>query len=449
MEEGMVAYRRAIAIKPDYAAARSNLGLELRKKGLLDEAIASCREATRLKPNFAQARGNLGSALGDKGLWDEAVAEFKEAIRLEPDFVEARNGLGILLSYEKGDHAAAVKVFRDTIAVTAKLVRDFPDNGWYRHHRAGAHYHLGRLLDPKTQAQDKERAFREAVAIWQQLTRDFPDVPEYPSGQAVALHDLAAVLGERGAAIQSRDLSQQAVQLQQAALAREPRNPHYRKRLSEHHWSLAHALIVLKEHAGATAAIEELIKVAPESWQSYYEAAQVYTACANLAAQDPRLPPTKRNELLQAHAHRHNVLFREAAERKPDQAEAQTNLAWFLTICPDLKFRNPSLALELAEKAVKPGPPEAIPWAVLGAAYYRAGQWQKALAALEKSLQLHGNNDGPALFFLAMTQWQRGDKQRARQRYEQGVQELAKRPNDGHLRGLGAEAAKLLGPPKQ
>ena len=63
----METFRRAVSVAPDYAQAYNNLGICLRKKGLLHEAIAAYKKALELKPDYAAAYYNLGNAYSDLG----------------------------------------------------------------------------------------------------------------------------------------------------------------------------------------------------------------------------------------------------------------------------------------------------------------------------------------------------------------------------------------------
>jgi uncharacterized protein HemY len=83
-------------------------------------------------------------------------------------------------------------------------------------------------------------------------------------------------------------------------------------------------------------------------------------------------------------------------------------------------------------------------WNTVGTARYRNGQWKAAIQALEKSMELQGDNgfDG---FFLAMSHWQLDDKEAARKWYEQAVAWMDKNPpSNGQLRRFRAEAEELL-----
>ena len=102
---------------------------------------------------------------------------------------------------------------------------------------------------------------------------------------------------------------------------------------------------------------------------------------------------------------------------------APQNCLWatFLATCADLRWRDTVQALRLAQKAVRADPRKGEYWAALGKAQYRAGNWKDALASLTKSLQLH---EGPYVYewyFLAMTCWQLGQKEQARDWYHKAI----------------------------
>jgi WD40 repeat protein/serine/threonine protein kinase/tetratricopeptide (TPR) repeat protein len=109
LDEAITAYREVIGAEPDDALAHSNVGVALVRKGLLDEAIAECREAIRLEPDDAQAHNALGVALCRQRKYAEAEAEFREALRCRPDYDKARTNLRHARAMQKKLADAAVQ----------------------------------------------------------------------------------------------------------------------------------------------------------------------------------------------------------------------------------------------------------------------------------------------------------------------------------------------------
>ncbi|MCZ6796297.1 MAG: tetratricopeptide repeat protein, partial [Planctomycetota bacterium] len=114
--------------------------------------------------------------------------------------------------------------------------------------------------------------------------------------------------------------------------------------------------------------------------------------------------------------------------------------------CPDPQLRNGPGAVDLAQKAVDQAPAEGNYWNTLGVAHCRVEDWEPAVTALEKSMELRGGGDSVDWFFLAMAKWNLGEKEEARKSYDQAVEWMeTKQPDDKELAGFRAEAAALLG----
>ena len=86
-------FRHALRATVNNAFAHYNLGVDLIKRGKVDEAEIHFREALRIEPRYAKANNNLGSLLARRGHTEEGISYFKAAIKNWPDFAEAYQNL--------------------------------------------------------------------------------------------------------------------------------------------------------------------------------------------------------------------------------------------------------------------------------------------------------------------------------------------------------------------
>jgi tetratricopeptide (TPR) repeat protein len=126
--------------------------------------------------------------------------------------------------------------------------------------------------------------------------------------------------------------------------------------------------------------------------------------------------------------------------------KVNNNFAWFLATCPETQFRDATRAVKLSRLAVTQYPRNSTLWNTLGVACYRARNWNDAIAALERSMQLNSGGESFDWFFLAMAHWQLGHKDKAHKWYEKAVEQIQK--NNHMMESLARyqmEAATLLG----
>lgn len=83
------AYRRALALDPDFADAYLNLGALLCEAKRCREAVKLYDEAIRRHSDQAPLHFNRAIALEDQGLTSEALADYDACIRLDPEFADA------------------------------------------------------------------------------------------------------------------------------------------------------------------------------------------------------------------------------------------------------------------------------------------------------------------------------------------------------------------------
>jgi serine/threonine protein kinase/Flp pilus assembly protein TadD len=132
LDDALAAYRQAIELKPDYSMAHYFLGQILAEKGQLDEAIAACRRATKFKPDYGDAFYDLGTLLGRAGRVDEALVALRSAVELMPDHAESHGNLGSALQ-SQGEYAQALVAWERAHELGSRR-KDwrFPSAEWVR-----------------------------------------------------------------------------------------------------------------------------------------------------------------------------------------------------------------------------------------------------------------------------------------------------------------------------
>ena len=243
----------------------------------------------------------------------------------------------------------------------------------------------------------------------------------------------------------------EAIRFYTAAISCRPRN-------APAHYYVAHALHQRGRVEEAIAEYQKAIELNPDfTWPRaglcavYHEQGKLDLAIAECKRAIDRNP---------ADAEAHDLLARvlgqcgrtgesiheyeTALTLKPNVVAFQNNLAWTLVTCPEKELRNPGRGLELAKRAVEFAKERASYWNTLGVALYRSGDWNGAIAALEKSITLQGYSgyDG---FFLAMARGQLGQPDKARREYDRAVGWMKQvKPKDDELCRFRVEAAELL-----
>ena len=144
IDEAIVHYERAIALKPDHADAHNNLGVALAVRGNLDEAMVHYERALAIDPNHAGAHNNLGIAFKDQGRFDDALAQYGRAIAIRPAYAEAHYNRAEIKTFHDGDaELAALRALADR--------NDLPAN-----HAMYIYFALAKALED---CGDYERAF--------------------------------------------------------------------------------------------------------------------------------------------------------------------------------------------------------------------------------------------------------------------------------------------------
>jgi predicted TPR repeat methyltransferase len=157
---------RSLALESGRADWHSNLGIVLRDRLKLDEAVAAFRDAIAIDPHHANAHSNLGVVLRAQGKLAESEAAYRAAIEVDPEHSDAYANLGILLNSQRRIHEA--------VLCFCKVITFRPKHPEARRLLALAHCTLGET--------DK------AVEVFEEWLKEEP-------GHPIALHMLAACSG--------------------------------------------------------------------------------------------------------------------------------------------------------------------------------------------------------------------------------------------------------------
>ncbi|PYK08617.1 MAG: hypothetical protein DME61_09260 [Verrucomicrobia bacterium] len=158
-------FSHALAVTSNNDVAENNLGIFLKRKGRLDEAITHLQTLVKEHPNDAETHYNLGNALLKKGDSQSAIAAYEKAISIKLRYPDAHYNLGIAL-----DRNGQID---EAIAHYQQAVREDP-------HYAEAYYLLGNDFLEKARTDD-------AIAAYEQALKSRPAYPEVQNNIGFAL----------------------------------------------------------------------------------------------------------------------------------------------------------------------------------------------------------------------------------------------------------------------
>jgi eukaryotic-like serine/threonine-protein kinase len=437
-----------VKANPDSAEARGSL---LQIHGRLGEiyygtndmagATKECDEAMRIAKELAKDRDNvqaqrdlascvhlqakISARTGDKGAAEKQYREVLEIsqklIAKDPNSAKAKSELAVAYSefgqfihYQLQDHQAAREYLLDSLKLRTEIAEADPQNAWAQRELALACTWLG-MLSARTGNFAAGRQYYEKALEHQETVANIdPENLDAQRELAAACERLANLaLAPEDAPTHLR-YHQQVLEIYERLLRKDPANEDTRRGLAFAHEAVGAAKFGLEGESAA--------------WGHFREALALFDA----------LPPPS------AGLH---------PQVKIKLSIAHNRLAWFLITCRDPKFRDPPRAVRLARKTTDLFPQYGMYWNTLGVAQYRAGDWQAAVAALEKSTRLQEGGDPTDWFFLAMAHRQLGHKEEARPWYDRAVQWMEKhqtaldrdKPRAEEFRRFRSEAEEALG----
>jgi tetratricopeptide (TPR) repeat protein len=426
-------------------------------------------------------------------------------LRLETAHAHHRVGQ---IRYKLGEYVPAEEAFRRAIALLEQLRAEFPSEPRYWVALAESYSSAATTLSVRERHEEAERELSQVLVLRQRLVADFPDVANYRQDLALAYSQLAVHQLNTGRLPQAEDSCTQAIDLFEKLQAELASAAECRLQLAICRRHLGLVLVnrgrpqegvKLLRQSGAV--LERLVKDSPMepayrlhlAWNLWWlgvhleetlspEVEEAFRRAValdeKLAADFPNVPEyrghlalcnhhlgevlveTRRPEEAEKAYRQALVLWQRLHEECPDRADLTNrwvltlgNLTELFTTYPETKYRNPVEALKLAKQAVQLRPDVSEGWNALGIAFYRNGDWQSAVRALDRSVELNQGGYPFDWFFLAMAHWRLGHKDEGQKWYNQSIAwieqhrvELRKnKPRDALYRRYRAEAATLMG----
>ncbi len=193
LPDAVAEFKKAAALDPNQADIHYTLGVTLWQQGDFDQAANALRAAIQAKPDYAEAHYTLGTVLKQQGKLQEAADSLREAIRLQPDFAGAHTTLAAILR-QMGDTEGAAREGRLGAQISADKTNlqtaTFDFNSGMRLLKVGdlegaisqfraaialapsyaqAHFHLAEALQRKGAAAEAGQEFQRAAELDPQL----------------------------------------------------------------------------------------------------------------------------------------------------------------------------------------------------------------------------------------------------------------------------------------
>ncbi len=397
---------------PDDPIAHAGLGLRALAEGKIDEAAQHFRATLRIAPKYGPAHAGLATILAQQGKSAEAEEHRRQATgdeRLRPLLDQyatslLQRGLDLqtlvnsaLTLADRKQYAAAEQLLRDAI--------DVDESGLVARTNLGEV--LGRQGKLETAVSELEHVLnlpegKDYAPAKIKLALAHTLLKEYDRAERL----LREVLGQKAddqealrrfcALAVQQQAPDKALPLIHAALAAAPQN-------AELHQAAAEWLVQLGKEDEARAALRKVAELEPDSAPARHDlgvllyrggdaagARQQFTEALRI---DPKyvLPRMALHDLLLAEKDFAGLerLLRAGLELVPNSAELANSLAWHLATCAEPARRNPTEAVQWAEKACQlTKRNDHAMLDTLAAAYAAAGRCDDAQKAIADAIRL-------------------------------------------------------------
>lgn len=354
-------------------------------------------------------------------LFEQSVILYESLLDRNPDSTEVKNGYATALAF-RGETLKPMKLypeaedsFKQAIEVWGELIEQHPNNYWYRQEQAHFSLCLADMLRSLERPAEAMEHCQTSVRLGEGLVAEMPNDATHPFRLAHAYRSHAFAFKQLDQFEQSLTATEGALRVLEKAILDFPNNLSLQNLLTD-------------TRLFACRLLERMGKA-----EQAYEMYQLVYHQFDISGTSPRVRANLQRSLyaLLIEFQRHDEaerLSRESlayweAQQSKNRPYWDWELAWFLVIWPDERFRDPARAKKIMERVVQLEPKYAYHWRTLGVAHLRLGDFVAARAALEKACQTGGGGAWEG-FFLAIIYWQEGNKGTARDWYDKSTAHL-------------------------
>jgi Tfp pilus assembly protein PilF len=132
MKEAVIAFTKAISLRPDYAEAYNNRGLAHYKQNNFVEATKDFQKAIQFSPNDEKAYNNMAMVFCKQGNYEQALFYLTEALAMpnatKLSHADLYSNLGFIYM-KMGMHKEAIDAYNHAMRITQNKSGSCPDAG--------------------------------------------------------------------------------------------------------------------------------------------------------------------------------------------------------------------------------------------------------------------------------------------------------------------------------
>lgn len=157
LEDAIFEFEKALTLKPDFPEPLNNLGIIYASQENWDKAIEAYKKALNLNSNLAESHHNLAGVYAAQGHWETAIQNYQIALKIKPNFPEAHDSLGKAHLFY-GNALMSQGHWDEAIQQYLAVLRSEPD-------RSDVYNNLGVAYESKGMLDEAIQSFQKAVQL--------------------------------------------------------------------------------------------------------------------------------------------------------------------------------------------------------------------------------------------------------------------------------------------